>query len=179
MTPLPDKYKWLEKEKAPKMLIEAIRHYGILEHVGRGSNPDIMAWAKEVGVSGWYEDDDVPWCGLFTGVVVKRAGYPIKPDLLSSLSWLKFGEVIPKRREMLWDILIFKRPGGGHVGFYVGESDTAFLVYGGNEGNQVGFTWIDKARLLGARRPIYKIGEPDNVRKIFLTRDGELSRDEA
>lgn len=176
---LPDKYNWLEKEHAPKMLIEAIRHFGTLEHPGKGSNPNIKAWATEVGVSGWYPDDDVPWCGLFVGVVVKRAGYPIKSDLLSALSWAKFGEAIPKGREMLWDILVFTRTGGGHVGFYVGESKTAFLVYGGNQSNAVGFAWIAKERLFAARRPVYKIGEPDNVRKILLTESGELSTNEA
>lgn len=175
---LPDKYSWLYNEPAPKMLVEAIKHYGILEHPGPGSNPNITAWAKEVGVSGWYPDDDVPWCGLFVGVIVKRAGYPIKSDLLSSLSWLKFGEAIPKRREMLWDILVFRRPGGGHVGFYAGERDDAFLVYGGNESNMVNLVWISKDRLVGARRPKYKIGEPDNVRKIFLTDDGQVSKNE-
>lgn len=176
---LPEKYAWLEKEGAPKMLVEAIRHYGVLEHPGKGSNPNILAWAKEVGVNGWYLDDDVPWCGLFVGIVVKRAGYPIKMDLLSALSWAKFGEEVTKGREMLWDILVFTRSGGGHVGFYVGETETAFLVYGGNQSNAVGFTWIAKDRLFAARRPKYKIGEPSNVRKIYLTQDGELSTNEA
>jgi uncharacterized protein (TIGR02594 family) len=176
---LPDKYAWLYDEPAPKMLVEAIKHYGILEHVGPGSNPNITAWAKETGVNGWYPDDDVPWCGLFVGVVVKRAGYPIKPDLLSSRSWLKFGEIIPKGREMLWDVLIFTRGNGlGHVGFYVGERPDAFLVYGGNESNMVNLVWIAKDRLLGARRPNYKIAEPPNVRKVIMTGSGDLSTDE-
>lgn len=176
---LPEKYKWLQGEAAPKMLVEALRHYGTLEHRGKGSNPNIIAWSKEVGVSGWYVDDDIPWCGLFVGVVVKRAGYQIKSDLLSALSWANFGEAVPKGREMLWDILVFTRTGGGHVGFYVGENDNAFLVYGGNQNNQVGFTWIAKNRLFAARRPKYKIGEPHNVRKILLTETGELSTNEA
>jgi uncharacterized protein (TIGR02594 family) len=176
---LPKQYAWLEKEAAPKMLVEAIRHFGTLEHSGKGSNPNILAWANEVGVSGWYADDDIPWCGLFVGVVAKRAGYPIKSDLLSALSWQSFGEKVPVGREMLWDILVFSRAGGGHVGFYAGESDTAFLVYGGNQSNAVGFTYIAKSRLVAARRPVYKIAEPHNVRKIILTGSGELSTNEA
>lgn len=176
---LPEKYKWLLNEGAPKMLVEAIRHFGTLEHVGPGSNPDITKWAKEVGVSGWYADDDVPWCGLFVGVVAKRSGYPHTLNLLSALSWLKWGEGITRGREMLFDVLVFSRTGGGHVGFYVGENDTAFLVYGGNQSNAVGFAWIDKKRLVGARRPIYKIGEPKNVRKVYYELDGELSKNEA
>jgi hypothetical protein len=84
-----------------------------------------------------------------------------------------------KKREMLWDILVFKRPGGGHVGFYAGQRDDAFLVFGGNEANMVNLVWIAKDRLVGARRPVYKIGEPSNVRKIYLTDSGELSQDES
>jgi hypothetical protein len=52
-------------------------------------------------------------------------------------------------------------------------------VYGGNQSNAVGFAWIDKSRLLGARRPKYAIGEPDNVRKVALTETGILSTNEA
>ena len=162
------------------MLVEAIKHYGTLEHKGKGSNPNIMAWAKEVGVNGWYTDDDIPWCGLFVGMVAKRCGYPFPASkLLAARQWINWGEPVTKGREMLWDILVFERAGGGHVGFYVGENDKAFLVYGGNQSNAVGFAWIDKSRLLGARRPKYVIGEPDNVRKIALTETGILSSNEA
>lgn len=177
---LPQKYAWLAKENAPKMLVEALKHYGILEHVGKGSNPNIIKWAKEVGVSGWYTDDDIPWCGLFVGIVAARAGYPFSAaKLLAAKEWINWGQTVPKGREMLFDVLVFSRDGGGHVGFYVGENKDNFLVYGGNQSNAVGFAWISKSRLVGARRPIYKIGEPKNVRKINLTFDGKLSTNEA
>jgi len=177
---LPAKYSWLSKEGAPKMLVEALQHYGTLEIVGKGSNVNISKWAKEVGVSGWYTDDDIPWCGLFVGVVAKRSGYPFSASkLLAAREWINWGTPVPKGREMLWDVLVFQRSGGGHVGFYVGENEKAFLVYGGNQSNAVSFAWIDKSRLLGSRRPTYKVGEPDNVRKIILTETGVLSTNEA
>lgn len=177
---LPQKYQWLNNEPAPKQLIEALKHYGTLEVVGKGSNPNIMKWANEVGVSGWYTDDDIPWCGLFVGVVMQRVGYGFKASkLLAAREWNNWGVARPKGEEKLWDILIFQRDGGGHVGFYVGENDNAFLVYGGNQCNAVGFAWIAKNRLLGARHPAYKIGEPSNVRKVLLSETGELSKNEA
>lgn len=175
---LPEKYAWLANEGAPKMLVEGLRHYGILETAGPHNNVDILKWAQETGVSGWYTEDSIPWCGLFVGVVAKRAGYEIRSDLLSALSWAKWGEAVPKGREALWDILVFSRSGGGHVGFYVGETDDSFLVYGGNQSDAVGFAWIAKSRLVAVRRPLYKIGEPKNVRKIRLSRDGSLSQNE-
>lgn len=177
---LPVKYKWLLSEGSPKMLVESLKHYGTLEKVGKGSNINITTWAKEVGVSGWYTDDDIPWCGLFVGVVAKRCGYPFPASkLLAARQWINWGVPVTKGREMLWDILVFSRDGGGHVGFYVGENDNAFLVYGGNQSNAVGFAWIAKSRLLGARRPQYKISEPKNIRKIILSETGELSKNES
>jgi len=174
-----EKYKWVTKEGAPLHMVEALKHYGTLEKVGKGSNPDITQWAKETGVSGWYTDDDIPWCGLFVGICMKRATWPIKSDLLSALSWAKFGDAVPKGQESYSDILVFVRPGGGHVGFYVGENDTAFLVYGGNQSNSVSFTWVAKDRLFACRRPHWRSAQPSNVRKVYLTDSGTLSKNEA
>lgn len=180
MIALPKKYSWLNNEGAPKMLVEAIKHYGILEDPAAfRSTANIIRWATEVSVSGWYTQDSIPWCGLFVGVVAKRAGYPFSAaKLLSARAWLGWGEVVPDGREMLWDVLVFSRSGGGanggHVGFYVGESETHFLVFGGNQSDSVSFAWIAKSRLLGARRPKYAIGEPSNVRKILLSSQGEV-----
>ncbi len=178
--PLPSKYAWLDQEKAPKVLIEALRHYGVLEHVGKGSNAEISAWAKELGVNGYYTDDDIPWCGLFVGICASRAGYAPPKGLLQlgAKNWLQFGSIVNKGQEMLFDILVFNRDGGGHVGFYILENKDNFLVYGGNQSNSVGFAWISKSRLVGARRPVYKIAQPANIRKIFADYDGTLSSNE-
>ncbi|RQO78108.1 TIGR02594 family protein [Pedobacter sp. KBW01] len=177
MKTLPEKYSWLSKEGAPKMLVEALKHYGELEHPGKGSNPNILAWANEVGVSGWYTDDDIPWCGLFVGVVAKRCGYAFSAaKLLAAREWINWG--VKAETPMLWDVLVFVRPGGGHVGFYVGENEKAYLIFGGNQSNAVGFTWIEKSRLLAARRPKFNIGQPKNIRKIKLSETGILSINE-
>lgn len=180
MKALPQLYAWLANEGAPAMLVEALRHYGTLEHVGKGSNADIMAWAKEVGVSSWYTDDDIPWCGLFVAIVTQRCKYPHpRPHLvLAAAEWAQYGNPV-NGPAMLWDILVFKRPGGNHVGFCVGFNGSAYLVYGGNQSNAVGFAWIDKSRLVAKRRPAYKIGTPANVREIKLGPTGQLSANEA
>lgn len=179
---IPDKYSWLTKlTGVPAELKEALKHHGVLEHAGKGSNQMILGWATEVGVKGWYPDDDVPWCGLFKGVCAKRTGWLKTPkyDLLSALSWLAWGVTIPKNQSALGDTLIFSRNGGGHVGYYIGENDTAYLVYGGNQANSVSFTWIDKKRLVGVRRAKWAVSQPSDVKKIYLTEKGELSKNEA
>lgn len=175
---LPNKYAWLGDEGAPKILVEALRHYGLMEVVGKTNNVDIMRWAKEVGVSGWYPDDETPWCGLFVGICAKRAGYAVRTDLLSAKSWATWGNPVEVKNASLFDILVFVRPGGGHVGFYVGESATAYLVYGGNQSNAVGFTWVLKSRLLTVRRCPWAIAQPKNIRKIYVNETGEISTNE-
>lgn len=177
---LPDKYQWLNNEPGPAALKIALSFYGLVEGAGTADNPIIMGWAKEVGVSAWYLDDATPWCGLFEGVCDLRAGFPYNSSLLSSLAWAKWGTHIDNDGAMLGDTLIFVRPGGGHVGKYVGESESNFLVLGGNENNSVAIEWISKSRLFAIRRATWKIAQPTNVRKIHLDDSGAvLSTNEA
>lgn len=179
MKSLPLKFQWLDAISTPKIWAEARRHYGQLEHVGKGSNVNILSWAKEVGVSGWYDDDDIPWCGLFIAICVLRAGYKtVGSTLLAAISWAKWGIDVAKGQECFGDILVFGRTGGNHVGLYIAENKTAFLVYGGNQSNAVGFAWIAKSRLKACRRPAYK-NKPESVKKIWLAESGELSVNEA
>ena len=55
---LPQQYKWLENETGPKMLIEALKCYGVTEIPGAKSNDIIMLWAKELGIEKQYTNDD-------------------------------------------------------------------------------------------------------------------------
>lgn len=179
MATIPDKYKWLLDEPGPKMLIEALKHYGTLEHKDSANNPSIIKWAQELGkpVADVYKADSIPWCGLFMGIVAKRSGYEPPKSPLWALSWATFGE----RAECgkLGYVLVFVRNGGGHVGLYVGEDATAYHVLGGNQSDAVTITRIAKTRLYTVRKPIYKLREPDNVRSIILSSSGVLSTNEA
>ena len=175
---LPAEMRWLLLENAPKVIVEALRHYGVLEHAGIGSDPNIMSWAKEVGVMGWYHDDDIAWCGLFVGVVCKRCGYDIPKETLRARAWVTFGTAVERGKEKFGDILVFWRGSrsgsSGHVAFYIAESKTHFLCLGGNQSNSVSFAWIEKKRLLQARRCKWKIGQPSNVRKIYASSTGKI-----
>ncbi len=169
-------YNFLDKEKAPKVLVEAIKLDGIQEIVGSKHNPIIMDWALELDLKD-YKNDEIPWCGLFVAIVIKRAGFDVVKNPLWAANWSKFGT---KQSEAhLFDILVFKRPGGNHVGFYVGEDDTCYHVFGGNQGNKVGVTRIEKSRLTSIRRCDWKISEPKNIRKIILDSKGLISNNES
>lgn len=178
---LPQQYAWLTAEPSPRILVEALKLYGTKEVKGVGNNPTILAWAKEIGgVAGsWYNEDAKAWCGLFMAVCCKRAGLDIPAgfDALRALKWGAWGT--PVKDPMLGDILTFAREGGGHVGLYVGEDDEAYHVLGGNQSDQVNIMRIDRKRLNAARRTKWKVAQPDNVRRIFLDPNGQISQNEA
>lgn len=176
---LPKEYEWLYKELGPRILVEALKDYGIKETPGKGNTKEIMKWATDLKIS-WYTADSIPWCGLTMGAWAAHADYPFdKNRLLQAVSWKDWGKPIAKDKAMLGDVLTFTRTGGGHVGLYIGEDKDSFCVLGGNQGDAINFTWIAKSRLHSVSRSPFKIGQPANVRKIYLKRTGALSTNEA
>jgi uncharacterized protein (TIGR02594 family) len=172
---LPLKYAWLKTEPAPRMLLEGLKLYGTKEVVGKQHNPVILGWARELKLQNVYTVDEIPWCGLVHAFIAKQAGKPVVKDPLWALNWSKWGD--PSPDPMLGDTLTFKRPGGGHVGLYIGEDKTTYHVLGGNQQNAYNITRIEKTRLYAARR-LYAIGIPENVRKVFLSASGIVSVNE-
>jgi uncharacterized protein (TIGR02594 family) len=173
---LPPVYQWLALESAPRHLLKALELYGVTETVGPKNNPAILGWAKEVGLDSVYNEDSIPWCGLFMAVIMKRAVREPVKDPLYALNWNNFGVKIGQ--PMLGDVITFSRQSGGHVGLYVGEDAAAYHILGGNQGDKVSIVRIAKARVSQVRRPPY-ILQPTNVRKIMLASSGKLSTNEA
>ena len=170
-------YPWAQPAaNPPRMVAEAVRLIGVREIAGAKHDPTIMAWAREAGLTRDYYADEVPWCGLFMAVVALRAGKvpPAKP--LWALNWAKFGS--PSPAPMLGDVLVFRRPGGGHVGLYLGEDAGAFHVLGGNQGDRVCILRIGRDRLHGVRRPLYTV-PPASVRAHRIAAAGAFSTNEA
>lgn len=179
---LPPAYAWLSDEPAPRMLVEGLKTFGVMERPGNADNPVIMGWAREIGVPAIaqaFTADSVPWCGLWAAVIAKRAGKPVNTNSLWARSWLRWGDKVQVSDAKLGDVLVFARGAtSGHVGLYVGEDDTAFHVLGGNQSDAVTITRIDKARLLGVRNS-YARAQPSNCRRIVLKASGDLSTNEA
>jgi uncharacterized protein (TIGR02594 family) len=179
---LENKYLDLASADVPRTIREAVALYGIVEDVGDANDPQIMAWAKENAktVKG-YNADSIPWCGLFAATVVNRAGFgdQIPENPLWALNWLKFGRAIDN--PALGDVLVFRRLGGGHVGFYVGESADKYFVLGGNQGDKVSIITLPKAfkkegvGFRGARRPIWKVAQPRSVMRIERSSRGVVT----
>lgn len=163
----------------PVWMREARRYMGLREIAGPKSNATILGWASRLGgwVASFYRNDDTPWCGLavaaWISVTLPREVMPSNP--LGALNWSKFGKGL--KDPSVGAILTFRRPGGGHVGLYVGEDATHYHVLGGNQSNSVSITRIDKDRLAAIRWPLTG-GDPVGGR-LALTASGEVSRNEA
>ncbi|CAM5772726.1 TIGR02594 family protein [Bosea minatitlanensis] len=188
---LPKDYRWLASEPGPRMLVEALKEFGVMEVPGNADNPRILGWQRELQAAGlgrdyggFYDADAIPWCGLFMAVTAHRANVERRPErnppklYLSALAWTAFGKAIPKSAAALGDVLVFKRSGGGHVGLYVGHDTSAFHVLGGNQSDRVTISRLSKQRLVAVRRPAY-LARPVNVRPIVLGSSGSLSVNEA
>jgi uncharacterized protein (TIGR02594 family) len=140
------------------------------------SNPEIMSWAKDIGgwITSFYKGDDIPWCGLFVGWVMKAAGHQITiKNPLGALEWLKFGNPTKPRYGA---IMCFSRTGGGHVGFYVSEDADYYHILGGNQSDTVSVTKISKDRFEGA---VWPEGDNTVTRPIVKKFDGKVSTNEA
>jgi uncharacterized protein (TIGR02594 family) len=169
-------YNWLQEENGPRILVQAVKLIGTKEIVGKAHNPIILDWAKQLGIKA-YTNDEIPWCGLFIAYCAHKAGVEVVDGPLWALNWAKYGT--KESNPMLGDVLTFKRDGGGHVGLYVGEDRTHYHVLGGNQNNQVNVMRIAKTRLHQARRTVWKIAQPSNVRVVKLETKGEISQNEA
>lgn len=157
------------------MLLEFLKIYGIREGPGDIDNPVILEWAKETGIKD-YRHDETAWCGLAMALIAKRAGKEVDFPPLWAKNWAGFGIKVTDGG-MLGDILVFTRSGGGHVGLYIAEDEEYFHVGGGNQQNAVNIIRVEKNRIYAIRRPKYNV-QPANVRKIFVTTEGEISDNE-
>ena len=172
---VPKQFEWIAKEKMPKLVMFAISLYGTTEKPGLADNPELLRWAKICNIRD-YQKDSIAWCGLFIAYCCKMVGWPVVEWPLGAANWLHFG--VPVKVAMFGDIVVFARPGGHHVGIYIGEDDLFYYVLGGNQGDKVCILRVAKSRCIGIRRPPYGI-QPLNVRVIKLDGGVPVSGNEA
>ena len=129
----------------------ALAYLGTKEIYGRDHNSVIVNFFKRV--VGKAYSDETAWCAAFVGSCLVEAGLP-STRALNARSYLNWGEVTYEPRQ--GDVLVFWRSSPsswkGHVGFYYGETETDYVVLGGNQGNAVSLKKYPKSRLLGIRR---------------------------
>lgn len=137
-------------------LDEAKRLIGTREIAGPANSPTIMGWIKKLGAKVLgvaVADDATPWCGTFVSHCIKTAGLPTPPVAVRASSWATWGANLRPDRLAPGAVLVFQRPGGGHVAFYVGEDATTYHVLGGNQSDAVCIKRIAKDRCVARRWP--------------------------
>jgi uncharacterized protein (TIGR02594 family) len=177
-------YEYLKDEGVPSIIREAVPLLGTREQPGTRDNPLILSWARELEVdfeayAKQYTHDSIPWCGLFVGLVCKRANWveQMPSTFLWAQSWATFGQ--SAKQPSLGDVMVFVRKGGGHVAIYVGEDNTHWHILGGNQSDQVNISRRPKAQGLWAcRRPKWRVSQPQSVRPVYLRASGQISSSE-
>ncbi|WP_198526931.1 TIGR02594 family protein [Sphingomonas sp. Ant20] len=145
----------MTKASEPAWLRHARSLLGTREIVGRTHNNALIAFLNTArkwnGVI--WKDDEMPWCGGFVAACLVAVGVEPVKIAARAKSWAAWGSRLRPERLAPGAVLVFDRQGGGHVGFYVGEDETAYHVLGGNQGNAVTVTRIAKSRLTASRWP--------------------------
>jgi uncharacterized protein (TIGR02594 family) len=150
---------------------------GTREAPGGANNSTIMGWAKGLGTKALgivYNADSVPWCGTYVAHCIKSAGLPTAPIAVRASSWATWGQACAPT---VGAVVVFKRPGGGHVGFLVGQDATRYRVLGGNQSDAVTETWIEKSRAVAVRWPAGQT--PPTTPLPKMTAAGGTSKNEA
>lgn len=136
----------------------ARRYIGVKEIPGPKSDPTILGWVRALGgsIASWVTTDATPWCATFANAVLQQAGLPMSAksgsaDLLRAKSFLAYGTALSE--PALGCIVVFDRTGGGHVGFYTGETLKAIRCLAGNQGDAVSEAFLSRDRVLAYRWP--------------------------
>lgn len=118
-------------------MVEAKKHIGLREIVGKQHNSTILKWLKSLGA--WWQEDETPWCGTFVAWCLKTAGVAYPKHWYRALDYVNYGTKLLK--PAYGCVAIKTRSGGGHVCFVAGrDSKTGKLVcIGGNQGNAVSY----------------------------------------
>ena len=109
---------------------------------------EVMGRFTEEDRAGWH-DDKTPWCGLFAGYCLGVS------DRFVVKHWYRAGEwndVTMTKLDVPYYgcVVTFKRQGGGHVGFVVGEDERGnLMVLGGNQADSVCVAPFKRERATG------------------------------
>lgn len=132
----------------PPWLAKARSHIGITEIGGSKHNPTIIKFHSFTSLSA--QDDETPWCASFACACLEESGIT-SPKSAAAISFLSWGNKLTTPR--IGCIVVMSRPGGNHVGFYVGGDAQTIKILGGNQSNQVKVSSFSKDIVKGYRWP--------------------------
>jgi uncharacterized protein (TIGR02594 family) len=140
----------------------------------------LARWLKSDGAT-LGDPSKLPWCGdaMDTALALALPNETRPGDLGKNPYWALNWQFLGKKAQPCYGAIgAFKRPSGGHVGVLVGQDASAYCVLGGNQSDAIGYTWIDKGRLVDARWPL-QFANPRVVLPILARNGKPLSQNEA
>ncbi len=150
-----------------ELLKIAFNELGTEEIKGDENNPEVLKYAKDVGIQG-ITNDEIAWCSTFVNWVTWKAGLQFSGKA-NARSWLNVGTKVTNPEP--GDIVVFWRESPeswkGHVGLFLGVSADKNRVYclGGNQGNRVSVSAYRIDTVLSYQRlaPLQKLVPPEPV----------------
>jgi uncharacterized protein (TIGR02594 family) len=112
------------------MLVEASRH--VSEIAGPGASADIVKYHARTKYHA--TSDEIAWCSSCMCFCVEEGGFE-STQSAAAASWLQWGYALPAPR--FGAVTVLLRPGGHHVGIYLGEEDGFISLLGGNQRNTI------------------------------------------
>lgn len=100
------------------------------------------------------DPSETPWCAAFVNACEGAVGNP-GTGKLNARSFLTYGKKVDPKDVKKGDIVVFSRGGSswqGHVAYYVGADEEYIKTLGGNQGDEVKYSYYAKDRVLGYRR---------------------------
>ena len=138
--------KWA---KEPPWLAIAKDEIGVHETPGPASTERIIEYNSTTTLKA--TSDEVPWCSAFVNWCIIQAGLE-GTNSAAAVSWLKWGRKADIKNAKSGDVVIFQWGNGKHhVGFYVEKVGSLIKCLGGNQSDQVKYSWYLKLYILGIR----------------------------
>lgn len=128
---------------------------GLKEVQGTKHNPTIIKMLEEMSGFGkankaWWKDDETPWCGLFVGYCLGKAGRFVVPEWYRAKAWADATYMNQLAKPAYGCLAVYERKGGGHIGFVVGRdseyANANILVLGGNQSDAVNIKAFSRNR---------------------------------
>lgn len=128
-------YKRCMKPEPTPWLTVARREIGVQEVPGSANNPRVVEYlhATDNLDEKTRSKDETPWCSAFVNWCMQQVDIKGTQNALAR-SWQEWGKHLDE--PYVGCIVVFQREKKfGHVGFYLGETETHIRVLGGNQQN--------------------------------------------
>lgn len=132
----------------PSWLTVAKGELGVKEAPGKAIEKRVVEYHLSTTLGA--TDDAVPWCASFVCWCLEQAGYKSTKSA-RAISYGGFGKKLEEPKPGA--IIVTKRKGGHHVGFFVGKTQFGVKLLGGNQSDMVCVKEFPDSMVIAVRYP--------------------------